>query len=136
MKIGAKRGMGKPQWMKKFSTTLRGHLGVNYPIPRNDWTEAEYAWAKGDGPIESAAKIAERRMTDVGRREPLKVWVGDNGTLDFGTKTVHPSVMLTINSAVEGGCRHGTVKHWENKFPGSFAILDVDLVFYLWEVCE
>lgn len=136
MSLKHARRLSKPQWMKAFAKALREVLGNNYPIPRDDWSAGDYGWAMEMSPAETARKVIAKRGAEVGRREPLKVWVKDGGRLDFGTRTMDPSVVLTINAAIQGGCRHGTVKHWENRFPGSSALWDVELVLYLWELLD
>lgn len=136
MSLKRARRMSKPQWMKAFAKLLREKLGNNYPIPRDDWSAGDYGWSMEMSPAEMAGRIIAKRNAEVARREPLKVWTKGEGMLDFGTRTVDASVMLTISAAVHGGCRHGVVKHWENKFPGSFATLDVEPVLYLWELLD
>lgn len=131
----ATRTMSPTTWNKQFAKRLREHLGVNYPIPREDWSTAEF-WrtVKGKSPTDAADELANNRLMAVPERLTCKAWFDEHDGGFHCEPCVPPAVLITIRAAVDGGCTHGTAKHWENAFPQFHHLQDVRPVLYLWEL--
>ena len=131
-------------WNKQFAKRLREQLGPNYPIPKQDWEDAEYYQrCERLSPKDAADKLAAARRQAVPERCNCKAWYDhyENGIYNPEYKgefrcepCVPPAVRITIQAAIEGGCTHGTVKHWENAFPQFHHLQDVRPVLFLWEL--
>lgn len=135
----------RPQtWNKQFANAVRKGLGPNYPMPRQDWNDGEYLRnCERLSPKEAAEKVISQRNAMVPTRQHCKAWHDshdENGIHREGLKgqfrcepCVPPSVLITIQAAIENGCTHGTVKHWENAFPQFRHVQDVRPVLFCWE---